>query len=200
MHPSIDSGAVPPMQTINALSLSHRFLQDWVRPGSLCIDATAGRGRDTVFLCGLTGVGGTVLAFDIQQEALDSTAALLQEQGWHNARLILDSHENLSAYAQPGTVDCVVFNLGWLPGGDHDIHTQPHSSIAAIAQGLDLLRPGGVMSICIYFGRNNGYAERDAVLAYLEALDPTVYTVIVSRFVNRRGDVAIPVSIVKQNR
>ena len=188
------------MQTINALSLSHRFLQDWVQPGGLCIDATAGRGRDTAFLCGLTGPQGQVLAFDIQQEALDSTAQLLAEEGFANARLILDSHENLAAYAQPGTVDCVVFNLGWLPGGDHDIHTQSRSSIVAIEQGLALLRPSGVMSICVYFGRNNGYEERDDVLAFLETLDPTIYTVIVSRFVNRRGDVAIPVSIIKQNR
>ena len=48
----------------NALSLSHRFLAEHVRPGDLCIDATAGRGYDTAYLAGLTGETGRVLAFE----------------------------------------------------------------------------------------------------------------------------------------
>jgi SAM-dependent methyltransferase len=184
---------------INALTLSHQFLREHIRPGDFCVDATAGRGRDTAYLRRLVGPTGRVLAFDIQQDALDSTAALLEAQGLTpGVELILDGHENLARYAAPESVDAVVFNLGWLPGGDHSIHTKAETSLRAIDQGLELLREGGVMSLCLYYGRNNGYEERDAVLAHLETLDPARYTVLAGRFLNRRGDVPIPVFVVKQ--
>ena len=95
-----------------------------IKPGDLCIDATMGSGHDTLFLSQLAGPSGCVLAFDIQQAALDSTKALLQEHE-HLApvQLLLDSHAHMSSYADPGTVSCIVFNLGYLPSGDHSIAT-----------------------------------------------------------------------------
>ena len=63
---------------LNALGLSHQFIAAHVQEGNLCIDGTAGRGRDTLFLCNLVGVTGKVHAFDIQEEAVESTQALLQ--------------------------------------------------------------------------------------------------------------------------
>ena len=53
----------------NALGLSHKFISEHVKSGDVCIDATAGRGRDTLFLCELVGEEGKVFAFDIQEEA-----------------------------------------------------------------------------------------------------------------------------------
>ena len=65
----------------NTLALVHDFLARSVRPGDLCVDATAGRGRDTALLCRLTGKAGRVLAFDIQEEAIRQTRALLEAEG-----------------------------------------------------------------------------------------------------------------------
>jgi ubiquinone/menaquinone biosynthesis C-methylase UbiE len=67
---------------LNALALSHRFMREHIRSGDLCIDATAGRGRDTAFLCECVGASGKVLSFDIQPEALASTRMLLEERGF----------------------------------------------------------------------------------------------------------------------
>jgi len=185
---------------INTLSTAHKFIREHVREGDICIDATMGRGRDTALLCELVGECGQVLAFDIQQAALDSTSALLYERGLsERARLILDSHENMAQYAAPGSVSLIDFNLGWLPGGDHTIFTHSHSSIAAITQGLELLRDGGTMSICVYYGGASGYEERDALLPFLETLDNRKYTVVISRFANRPGDVPINVFIYKES-
>lgn len=184
---------------LNSLGLCHSWLRDYVPAGGFCIDATAGRGRDTVFLCGLVGPSGRVVALDIQPQAVEAARELLAREGCTQAQVFVDDHAHLSAYAQPGSVDCVVFNFGWLPGGDHNIFTQAHSSVAAVAAGLDLLRGGGVMSLCIYYGRQNGYGERDALLDYLATLDDKRYTVLVSRFVNRSGDVPIPVMIFKES-
>ena len=113
---------------LNTLAMVHTFLKEHVHPGALCIDATAGRGRDTALLCRLAGNEGRVLAFDIQQEAVEQTKALLEQEGL-SAQVYLESHANLSAYARPGTVDCIVFNFGRLPGGDPHIVTQAASSI-----------------------------------------------------------------------
>ena len=68
------------MMRLNTLGIAHKIIAEHVQPGDLCIDATAGRGHDTAFLCELVGKEGKVLAFDIQQAAVDSTRALLAEK------------------------------------------------------------------------------------------------------------------------
>lgn len=181
----------------SAVDYSHQQLALRLQPGCRCIDATAGRGYDTAFLCSLAGEGGEVTAFDVQQEALDSTAKRLEQLGYH-ARLILDSHHRMEAYFPPESVDAITFNFGWLPGGDHAIFTKPDTSIPAIQAGLRLLRPGGVMSLCIYSGKDTGYGERDALLKFLPTLPQEKYTVLITQFSNRPNDPPIPVLILKE--
>ena len=183
----------------NALGVSHRFIKQYLPKGGFAIDATAGNGGDTLMLCETVGPEGRVLAFDIQQQAVDNTRALLNEKGWiETAQVVLASHDCMMKYASPESADCVVFNFGWLPGGDHNVFTQKESSVAAIEQGLNCLKPGGIMSLCIYYGRNNGYEERDAILEYVRSLDHRKYTVMVVDFANRINDPPIPVFIVKE--
>lgn len=184
---------------INTLSMAHDFIRRHVPEGGLCIDATMGRGRDTALLCRLVGERGRVIAFDLQPQALESTAALLAAEGLSaRAELHCLSHHRMAEFAVPESVDCIVFNFGWLPGGSHELFTLPETSIPAIQAGLELLKPGGVMSLCIYYGGRSGYGERDALLEFLPMLDNRRFTVVVSRFVNRDGDVPIPVFILKE--
>ncbi len=183
---------------INTLSLAHKFIRENVPKGGFCIDATAGRGRDTVLLCELVGDGGTVLSFDIQEDAIRQTNELIVKHNFQNiARVICDSHSNMEQYADAESVDVIVFNFGWLPGGDHSIFTTAKTSIPAIESGLILLKHGGVMSLCIYYGGESGYEERDALIEYLKEIDNTKYTVLLSTFHNRTGDPPIPVFIYK---
>ena len=172
---------------LNTLGLAHDFLRRQVKPGAVCIDATAGRGRDTALLCRLAGPAGRVLAFDIQADAVRQTRKLLEQEGL-TAEVIQDSHANMEQYAAPETVDCIVFNFGRLPGGDPHIFTVAESSIAAIDAGLRLLKPGGVMSLSLYYGGANGYDERDAILAHLRTLDDRRCSVLVCDWANRRND------------
>lgn len=184
---------------LNTLFLAHKFVSEHVQPGDFCIDATAGKGRDTVFLCELVKESGKVLAFDIQPDAVAQTKSLISERGYDQiASVILDSHSNMEQYASAETVDCIMFNFGWLPGGSHKIFTCPDTSIPAIEAGLRLLKPGGIMSLCIYYGGESGYEERDALLEYLATIDNRKYTVIVNTFHNRIGDPPIPVYIYKE--
>ena len=116
---------------LNTLSMIHEFLTRHVNPGAFCIDATAGKGRDTALLCRLAGERGHVLAFDIQPDAIAQTKALLAAEGL-TADVILDSHTHMEQYAAPETVDCVVFNFGRLPGGDPAVFTRAETSVEAI--------------------------------------------------------------------
>ena len=172
----------------------HRFLEQTVRPGSFCIDATAGKGRDTALLCRLAGERGRVMAFDIQQEAVDQTKALLEAEGL-TAEVVLDSHAHMERYADAGTVDCVVFNFGRLPGGDPAVFTRAESSVAALDAALRVLKPGGAVAIALYYGGANGYGERDVVLAWLETLDDRRFSVLRCDWANRRNDPPMPIFI-----
>jgi len=183
---------------LNTLSMVHEFLRQHVPAGATCIDATAGKGRDTALLCRLAGPEGRVLAFDIQQDAVDQTRRLLAQEGL-SAEVHLDSHANMERYADAGSVDCVVFNFGRLPGGDPHIVTKADSSLQAIDAGLRLLKSGGVMAIALYYGKENGYEERDAVLAHLETLDDRIYSVLACQWSNRRSDPPMPVFIWKEH-
>ncbi len=183
----------------NALAVTHRFLQKYVPKGGFAIDATAGNGGDTLLLCQLVGENGHVLALDVQPQAVENTQKRLAEAGVaHLANVLCDSHANLFHHVRPESADCVVFNFGWLPGGDHEVFTRKETSIPAIQQALDCLKPGGILSLCLYYGRNNGYEERDAVLDYVKGLDHRRYTALVVYFANRVNDPPIPIFVIKE--
>ncbi|MBQ3866404.1 MAG: class I SAM-dependent methyltransferase [Clostridia bacterium] len=173
---------------LNALGLSHKFMAEHVLPGDTVIDATAGRGRDTLFLARLVGDGGRVIVFDVQREAVDSTEALLRENGVQNAEVHLDSHSHMDRYAERESVAAVMFNFGWLPGGDHTVFSRKETSVEAVDKALELLIPGGVASLCIYYGKETGYDERDALLAHLKTIDPLRFSVLLCDFTNRKGE------------
>ena len=186
-------------EKLNTVGLAHHFIKQYVKDGDFCIDATAGRGHDTVFLCRLVGEQGCVTAFDIQQDALNSTDSLLRESGLRDrARLILDSHENMEQYVRQETISCITFNFGYLPGGDHSVCTHAETSIPAIQAGLRLLKDGGIMSLCIYYGGDTGFEEKNELLQYLKTIDSRRFTVVTAEFSNRPNNPPIPVFIWKR--
>lgn len=182
---------------MRALDLVHDTIKKYIKPGDVCIDATMGRGYDTSYLSELVGEKGKILSFDIQQSAIDSTRQLLKDRGQVNCDLILDSHENMSKYAENDSVSCILFNLGYLPSGDHTIYTHAKSTIKAIEEGLKLLKKDGIMCVSIYYGGDSGYEERDELLPFLRNMDDSKYQVIMASFYNWKNDPPIPVFITK---
>ena len=176
----------------------HEAIKPHVTEGGLCMDATAGNGNDTLYLAKLVGVEGQVIAFDIQEDAVANTEKRLQEQDMsERAKVVLDSHVNMASYAKENTVDCIVFNLGYLPGGDHKMATQANSSIEAMNVALKLLKKKGLLSVTIYSGGDSGFEEKDAVLSWLRQLDQRKYLVLVTEYYNRQNNPPIPVRIIK---
>ena len=107
----------------NARHLAARYMEEILRPGDIAVDATMGNGKDTQFLCELVGETGHVYAFDVQEEALERTAARLEAAGLRaRATLILAGHETMRENV-PVSPRAVMFNLGWLPGGTYALYS-----------------------------------------------------------------------------
>lgn len=186
------------MEKIQTTLLARQFIKKGVKEGGFVIDATIGRGFDTEYLCRLVGEKGKVIGFDIQEEAITSTRErLTNEKIQTPVELILDSHANMNTYVEKESVDGIMFNFGYLPNGDHKVATQAESSIQAIENGLSLLKKGGVMSLCIYHGKDTGFEERDAILNYLKTISHKNYTVIVTELYNRPNHPPIFAGIVR---
>ncbi|MBN2557325.1 MAG: methyltransferase domain-containing protein [Clostridia bacterium] len=182
----------------NALELSHEYAARAVKPGDTAVDATAGKGRDTLFLADLTGADGRVYSFDVQQEAISLTRGLLDKNGGRgNVFLINDGHENMERHIDAG-VSCVMFNLGYLPGSDRKVQTSGPSTIKAIEASMRLLRKGGLITIVIYHGGCTGYAERDMVIDLCASIDPGEFDVVKYAYLNQRNDPPIFVCIEKK--
>jgi SAM-dependent methyltransferase len=140
--------------------LTHLVLRHFVRSGDSAVDATCGNGNDTLLLAELVGPTGRVWAFDIQQEAMESTARKLAANGLPDrVTLVAQGHETLAGQVNT-PLNAVVFNLGYLPGGDRGIITRPETTGAALEQALGLLAPGGIVALTVYPGHGGGDAER----------------------------------------
>lgn len=177
----------------------HEIIRLQVKREGYYIDATMGKGNDTAFLCELAGEKGKVIAFDIQKEAVEMTREKLRQKNLESrATLILDGHEQMKKYVENGSADVICFNFGYLPGGDHSIATKATTSIQAIEQGLDVLKSGGMMSLCIYSGGDTGFEEKEQILKYLKDLDAKKYTVIKNEYWNRGNHPPMPVFLFKK--
>ena len=165
---------------------AQELIQDALPSGGVAVDATMGNGHDTLWLCRLAGDEGRVYAFDVQQSALDSTARRLEEAGVR-AKLILDGHQNMLRHVRE-PVDCVLFNLGWLPGADHGVTTRRETTLLAVSAATELLKAGGLLTICVYPGHEEGAREQAALLQGAAQLDAARFDVIHKRYLNQRND------------
>lgn len=183
---------------LTAVELTHRFLAAHLHPGGKFLDATCGNGGDTEFLCRLAGPEGWVLGLDIQARAVANTNARLAAAGLGTiGRAVQADHADLAAYLPEGGIDAAVFNFGYLPGADHHRFSTPATSLPALEAALAALRPGGLLAACLYSGGPNGDGEKKAVLAWLERLPLTRYTVLEARFANWAETAPLPCFVLK---
>ncbi|MFD0961263.1 class I SAM-dependent methyltransferase [Paenibacillus chungangensis] len=180
------------MGFLSILSLAHKWISERVHPGDIVIDATAGGGVDTLELAKLVGPRGCVYAFDIQQEALDRTASRLNplraEGRAPRLELLLKDHAAMSEVvdeAHRGSVAAVMFNLGYLPGSDESIITEPGSTLSALRGALSLLRPGGLVTCALYPGHPGGDVEASIVEEWASKLPQREAQVVLYRQLQR---------------
>ena len=166
----------------NARCLAADYLRRALCPGDTAVDATVGNGGDTQLLCELVGETGRVIGFDVQQEALERTAQRLEQAGLRErAQLLLCGHENMRAHVRTAP-QAVVFNLGWLPGAAHAVTTRMETTLAAVSAAAELIAPGGLVTVCVYPGHEEGERELAALLGWAAGLDPRCYNALHHRF------------------
>lgn len=184
---------------LSAVQLCHEFLTAHLQPGGLYVDATCGNGHDTEFLCRLAGPTGRVLALDIQPAAVENTNTRLGAAGLGAiGQALVHDHARLAELVSPGTADCVLFNFGWLPGADHEVHSTADGSLPALQAALDALKPRGVLAAVLYSGQVIGDSEKQAALGFFRALPLTKYTVLVCEFANWASTAPLPCFVIKK--
>ncbi len=181
----------------NALSFSHELMQKCLQEGDVAVDATAGNGHDTVFLAKHVGQTGKVYSFDIQQQAVEATRERITRcEMAERVVVIHDGHEHMTSYVRV-PVRGILFNLGYLPGGDKEIVTRPEKTLKAVRDGLQLLCPQGLMILVVYYGHPGGQEEKEALLCFLRKLDQKQYTVLMYHFVNQHNTPPFLIAIEK---
>jgi hypothetical protein len=168
-----------------AVEKAHAAVLDSLFEGAVALDATAGNGHDTSFLARSVGAAGKVYALDVQSEAVTRTRARLEAEGLID-RVILrqGSHGDLRGVwpeLRPGSVQAIMFNLGYLPGGDKSLITRPESTLAGLGQSLSLIAGSGVLTVVCYPGHPGGEAESEAVCAWAEGLPEQTFSCRIER-------------------
>ncbi|MGM9929916.1 MAG: class I SAM-dependent methyltransferase [Bacillus sp. (in: firmicutes)] len=177
------------MKLDRILPFARLLVEKAVSEGDYVVDATAGNGHDTLFLTKLVGEEGHVFSFDIQEQALNETKKrLLAHQTDHLATLFLNSHDQIKALLPDeciGKVTGAIFNLGYLPGGDKQIVTLSHSTIAAIEQLLEIMAVEGIIVLVVYHGHPEGAIEKDELMKYVTAIPQDKAHVLHYGFMNQ---------------
>ncbi len=187
------------------LAQARALVRRAVKPGDTVVDATVGNGHDTLFLAHHVGPEGRVIGFDIQPRALDATRLRLHEAGLEaRVRLVLRGHQELAAWfadsTDPLRPSAVMFNLGYLPKGDHSVITRADTTVAALGASLQLLAPGGVITIAVYPGHEGGSDEAEAVPDWARRVPPALAQTVCRQVLNTRRTGPFLVAVAARSR
>jgi len=169
------------MKRISLVNTAHDLIRDILRPGDIAIDATVGNGHDTLFLAEQVTSSGQVYGFDIQQAAIDSTREKFRQTQLSDClTLIHASHADMTDKIPAdlhGNISAIMFNLGYLPGGDKSVITQTDSTLTALTVAARILAVNGIITLLAYPGHPGGDMETDRVKNGCEQLDTQQFEV-----------------------
>ena len=166
---------------VDLTGLHKHFILEHLGEGDVCVDFTMGNGNDTLFLSKTVGESGRVYAFDIQEEALESTERHLKENGApENYTLIRASHHLVKEFVKE-PIKAGMFNLGYLPrSGKKAVTTMRETTMPAVQAAIELLAPDGALIVAIYPGHEEGALEGEMLREYFSGLSK--YRICASEF------------------
>jgi hypothetical protein len=185
------SGRIPKVKNFNQgermehsfVKLAHRYWKELLQEGDWAIDATCGNGHDTLVLTNLlkTHRSWGVLSLDIQEAALKNTQERLREhlssEELSHIHFFQHSHETFPSLAKLHPIRLIVYNLGYLPGVHNKKTTLTSTTLISVENALQLLIPGGMLSILCYPGHEEGLKEQTALIEQLAKLPPLLWQV-----------------------
>ncbi len=166
------------------VEFSHLLINEYLKrnrhQNMTFIDATCGRGNDTIYMANILKDIGHVYSYDIQQIAIDYTKELLDKENITNVTLFNESHE----FIKEVDIDLIIYNLGYLPNGDKNITTKCDTTLSSIKKMITLmeLNPKMLIIIVIYPGHFEGKRESDAINNYVKSLPSNTY--LVTKYLN----------------
>lgn len=162
------------------LEAAHRAWEKY-RHAAIAIDATCGNGYDTLFLAELELK--ELYALDLNAQAIEATKKRVSPSP--HVHFFCQSHVQFPRQIEHGSVDLIVYNLGYLPGGDKTATTLATTTLKSLNEAKLLLKPGGLISVTCYPGHPEGEVEETALVAWAKTLDPRVWNVQFHQWINR---------------
>lgn len=164
------------------LDLAHHYWTQLVQEGDTVIDATCGNGHDTLKLCqlALSADKGKIYAIDSQSIAIESTKTLLAHHLSVDEQKRVEFHHRCHSIfpssIESEDVKLIVYNLGYLPGGNKAETTTCLTTLQSLQHACALLKAGGAISVTCYPGHPEGAREQEAILKFSSALQPTEWS------------------------
>lgn len=204
------------LESKNTNSCAHNLADNLPKPSRLLLlDATAGNGRDTLFLAqALESLAASsdiiVHAFDVQAEAIKKTQKRLEAESLgQRLKTYLESHEHLASFLpEPDAIAIAMFNLGFLPRSNKELITKKASTLlalkslcglnyadlspneklagAALPEAKVLLALGGLLAVHCYAGHAGGELETEAVLDFCNQLDSSKWRVLQTELISKK--------------
>ncbi len=174
------------------LDVAHSYWKSLVASGDLVIDATCGNGHDTLLLAqlALSENEGSLYAVDVQPSAIENTRkrleAALAPGELSRIHLVEQSHENFPVAIAKESVKLIVYNLGYLPGGDKGVTTCVTTTLESLQNALVLVQPGGCISVTAYPGHDEGMQEFEQLIPFFQSLDKKLWSCCQHSWLNRR--------------
>lgn len=171
------------------LQLAHETWAKLVQAGDTVVDATCGNGHDARILAALA-LGrnqGRLILFDRQEQALQKSLQNLHDMPLEQIEAHNLCHSKMDTVIAPHSCKLIVFNLGYLPGGDKSYTTHGDTTLQAIKAAMGCLQPKGTISITCYPGHPAGKIEEEQVVAFCQGLDLQEWSVSSHRIINRQN-------------
>jgi len=155
----------------NHLQLAHFYWKQTLTSGDVVVDATCGNGHDTLYLAQLDM---KVIAYDIQPRAIDATKGKVP-----NAQFRLQSHATFTETQAA----LIVYNLGYLPGGDKSLTTRCETTLQSVQNALQIATKA--ISITCYPGHLEGAEEEALLIEFFQTLDPKKWRICYHQWLNQ---------------
>ena len=169
------------MKPISLVNTAHNLIREQLKPGDIAIDATVGNGHDTLFLAEQVAPSGHVYGFDIQAAAIETTFAKFRESPLANCLTLRQvSHAAMNSHIPTHhfrKIKAIMFNLGYLPGGDKNIITLFDTTLSALIIATEILANNGIITLLAYPGHTGGDLETRQIEAWLMELDNKQFSV-----------------------
>ncbi len=175
------------------LELARFYWKMVLQPEDWAIDATCGNGKDTLQLVNFYLEG--IIGLDKQQIAIENTSTLLknhlQEDQYKKIHLFCTSHIHFPALAYKHPIRLIIYNLGYLPGTNKKITTTTEDTLKSLNSALELIMPGGLITICCYPGHAEGAKEQSFLIQKAQELPSTQYAICHHTWPNKHASASL---------